>query len=77
MDNKSRMELFGEPASKLDCIVGEAHTKGSEELAEYIKGLLTPFIEDEELRALLKEWGAELLATLTQRLPARRYVTRE
>jgi hypothetical protein len=72
MDNKSRMELFGEAASQLDCIAREAHTKGSEELAEYIEGLLTPFIEDEEFRSLLKEWGAEPLATLTQRLPARR-----
>ena len=56
--NKSRSELFGGVITHLDAAAGEARETGPEGVAEYIEGVLIPFIEGEQLTAGLEESGA-------------------
>jgi hypothetical protein len=61
-EERRRSELFGEVLVQLDSAAGEAAKVGSGGLAEHIRGVLIPFIEEERLLAemkFLEQWTEE------------------
>jgi hypothetical protein len=56
--SESRVELFGQVLLYLETIAVDAEASGSEhteEVAEYVRGVLMPFIVDEQGWAVLSE----------------------
>ena len=57
----SRVELFGKVLMYLDTIAADAEAKGdvdSEEVADYVRGVLMPFVVEEQGWAVLSEGAA-------------------
>ena len=53
--DKPRSELFGDVIRHLDSAAGEARETGPESVENYIQGVLIPFVEGEQLAAVLEE----------------------